>query len=103
MTAGLAGLAIMVLLSLLAIWIRIQKLRPSNDRSWVNDNSRNATIEFEGDVVKIKNIRDFNWRSTKDFDERWIDDEFDLSNVDSIWLTLEYFDPRHRQMAHTIL
>ena len=103
LTVGLAGLAIMGLLSLLAIWIRIQKLRPSNDRSWVNDNSRNATIEFEGDIVKIKNIRDFNWRSTKDFDERWIDDEFDLSNVDSIWLTLEYFDPRHRQMAHTIL
>lgn len=103
LTAGLAGLAIIGLLSLLAIWIRVRRLRPSNDRSWVNDNSRNATIEFQGDIAKIKNIRDFDWRSTKDFDERWIDDEFDLSKVDSIWLTLEYFDPRHRQMAHTIL
>ena len=103
LTAGLAGLAIIGLLSLLAIWIRVQRLRPSNDRSWVNDNSRNATIEFQGDIAKIKNIRDFDWRSTKDFDERWIDDDFDLSKVDSIWLTLEYFDPRHRQMAHTIL
>ena len=28
LTVGLAGLAIMGLLSLLAIWIRIQKLRP---------------------------------------------------------------------------
>ncbi|MGB1797599.1 MAG: DUF4105 domain-containing protein, partial [Candidatus Thalassarchaeaceae archaeon] len=103
LTAGLAGLAIIGLLSLLAIWIRVQRLRPSNDRSWVNDNSRNATIEFDGDKAKIKNIRDFDWRSTKDFDERWIDDEFDLSKVDSIWLTLEYFDPKLRQMAHTIL
>ena len=93
LTAGLAGLAIIGLLSLLAIWIRVQRLRPSNDRSWVNDNSHNATIEFDGDIAKIKNIRDFDWRSTKDFDERWIDDEFDLSKVDSIWLTLEYFDP----------
>ena len=78
LTAGLAGLAIIGLLSLLAIWIRVQRLRPSNDRSWVNDNSHNATIEFDGDIAKIKNIRDFDWRSTKDFDERWIDDEFDL-------------------------
>ena len=89
LTAGLAGLTIIGLLSLLAIWIRVRRLRPSNHRSWVNDNSRNATIEFQGDIAKIKNIRDFDWRSTKDFDERWIDDEFDLSKVDSIWLTLE--------------
>ena len=103
LTTGLAGLAIIGLLIILAIWIRVQRLRPSNDRYWVNDNSRNATIDFEGDIAKITNIRDFNWRTTRDYDERWIDSEYDLSKVDSIWLILEYFDPRHRQMAHTIL
>ena len=103
LTTGLAGLVIIGLLILLVIWIRVQRLRPSNDRSWVNDNSRNATIDFEGDIAKINNIRDFNWRTTRDYDEKWIDEEYDLSKVDSIWLTLEYFDPRHRQMAHTIL
>lgn len=97
------GIVILGFILLIALWIRVHKLRPSNDRSWVNDNSRNARIEFDGDLAKITNIRDFNWRTTKDFDERWIDEEFDLSTVDSIWLTLEYFDPRHKQMAHTIL
>ncbi|MEC8938968.1 MAG: DUF4105 domain-containing protein [Candidatus Thermoplasmatota archaeon] len=100
---GLSVLTVIGFLFLVAVWIRVHRLRPSNDRSWVNDNSRNAKIEFDGDIVKIKNIRDFNWRTTKDYDERWINDEYDLSQVESIWLALEYFDPKHRQMAHTIL
>ena len=100
---GLSVLTVIGFLFLVAVWIRVHRLRPSNDRSWVNDNSRNAKIEFDGDIVKIKNIRDFNWRTSKDYAETWINDEYDLSQVESIWLALEYFDPKHRQMAHTIL
>ena len=66
---GLSVLTVIGFLFLVAVWIRVNRLRPSNDRSWVNDNSRNAKIEFDGDIVKIKNIRDFNWRTTKDYDE----------------------------------
>ena len=96
LTTGLAGLAIIGLLILLAIWIRVQRLRPSNDRSWVNDNSRNAAIDFEGDITKIKNIRDFNWRSTRDYDERWIDEEYDLSKVCLLYTSPS---PRDRQKS----
>ncbi len=103
LTTALSALAVLAFILLLAVWLRVHKLRPSNDRSWVNDNQHNATIEFDGDTVRIRNVRDFNWRTTKDFDERWVDEEYDLNEVESIWLTLEYFDPRHRQMAHTIL
>lgn len=103
LTAALTVLAALGFLFLVAVWVRINKLRPSNDRSWVNDNDRNATIEFDGDKIRITNVRDFNWRTTKDFDESWVDQEYDLREVESIWLTLEYFDPRLQQMAHTIL
>lgn len=103
LTAAMAILAALGFIFLVAVWLRIHKLRPSNDRSWVNDNDRNATIEFDGDIVRIRNVRDFDWRTTKDFDEQWVDQEYDLREVESIWLTLEYFDPRMRQMAHTIL
>ena len=67
------GIVILGFILLIALWVRVHKLRPSNDRSWVNDNSRNARIDFDGDLAKITNIRDFNWRTTKDFDERWIE------------------------------
>lgn len=100
---ALSILALILIILTVIIFHRIYRLSPSNNRSWVNDNSRNAFVDFDGNIVKIKNIRDFNWRSTRDFDERWIDQEYDLREVTDIWLTLEYFDPKRRQMAHTIL
>ena len=103
LTTVLAVLTVLGFLFLVAVWIRVHRLRPSNDRSWVNDNERNATIEFDGDIAKITNLRDFNWRTSKDFDERWVNEDYDLREVEAIWLTLEYFDQKLRQMAHTIL
>tara|TARA_Y100000287_G_scaffold180783_1_gene176067 strand:- start:129 stop:986 length:858 start_codon:yes stop_codon:yes gene_type:complete len=78
-------------------------MSPSNDRSWVNDNQRLANIEIIGDKAHIKNVRDFNWRSTKDFDEHWVDMSVDLDKVSKIWFVLEYFSPERKEMAHTIL
>ncbi|MEC8548648.1 MAG: DUF4105 domain-containing protein [Candidatus Thermoplasmatota archaeon] len=94
------GLALSFLIWLI---LRHLSLRPSNDRSWVNDNERMATADFDGDMVTIRNVRDFNWRSTRDFDERWIDVKINLNKISKIWFVLEYFDPSKRQMAHTIL
>jgi hypothetical protein len=62
-----------------------------------------ATADFDGDMVTIRNVRDFNWRSTRDFDERWIDVKINLNKMSKIWFVLEYFDPSKRQMAHTIM
>ena len=78
-------------------------MSPSNDRSWVNDNQRLATVEISGDKARIKNVRDFNWRTTRDYDERWIDVTIDLNEVRKIWFVLEYFSPERKEMAHTIL
>ena len=103
LTTVLAVLTVLGFLFLVAVWIRVHRLRPSNDRSWVNDNERNATIEFDGNIAKITNLRDFDWRTSKDYDERWVNEDYDLREVEAIWLTLEYFDQKRRQMAHTIL
>tara|TARA_B100000029_G_scaffold479689_1_gene526992 strand:- start:894 stop:1760 length:867 start_codon:yes stop_codon:yes gene_type:complete len=101
LTLGLPTLLVVILLA----WFlkRHLSLRPSNERSWVNDNKRTATAEFEGEEVTIRNVRDFDWRSTRDYDERWVDVKIRLDEVSKIWFVLEYFDPSRRQMAHTIL
>lgn len=78
-------------------------MTPSNDRSWVNDNQRLASVEITGDKAHIKNVRDFSWRTTKDYDERWIDMTINLNKVRKIWFILEYFSPERKEMAHTIL
>ena len=53
--------------------------------------------------MTIRNVRDFEWRSTKDFDERWIDVTMSLDKMAKIWFVLEYFEPSKKQMAHTIM
>ena len=72
------------------IWLILRhlSLRPSNDRSWVNDNERMATADFDGDMVTIRNVRDFNWRSigTMKMDRVKIN----LDKISKIWFVLEY-------------
>ena len=100
---GLALILILFVMALLWAFFRHLRLRPSNDRSWVNDNERLTTAEFNDGKVTIRNVRDFEWRSNRDFDKRWIDMEINLDDVSKIWFVLEYFDPSRRQMAHTIM
>jgi len=99
------GISIGVAISIFLSWalVRHLRLRPSNERFWVNDNARMATAEFDGEKVTIRNARDFEWRSTKDFDERWIDVTMSLDKMAKIWFVLEYFEPSKKQMAHTIM
>ena len=87
----------------IAVVLRFFYLRPSNSRSWVNDNKRRAWIDYQGDEVTIRNVRDFEWRSGQDYSERWVDMSFRLDEVSKIWLFLEYFEPAIKVMAHTIL
>ena len=100
---GATLISILVVLVLLWAFVRHLSLRPSNDRSWVNDNERLTTAEFDDDEVTIRNVRDFEWRSNRDFDKRWLDMKINLNDVSKIWCVLEYFDPSRRQMAHTIM
>lgn len=99
------GISIGVAISIFLSWalVRHLRLRPSNERFWVNDNARMAKAEFDGEKVTIRNVRDFEWRSTKDFDERWIDVTMSLDKMAKIWFVLEYFEPSKKQMAHTIM
>ena len=100
---GAILISILVVLVLLWAFVRHLSLRPSNDRSWVNDNERLTTAEFDDDEVPIRNVRAFEWRSNRDFDKRWLDMKINLNDVSKIWFVLEYFDPSRRQMAHTIM
>ena len=100
---GAGLILILVVMALSWAFFRHLGLRPSNDRSWVNDNERLTTAEFDDDKVTIRNVRDFEWRSNRDFDKRWVDMEINLDDVSKIWFVLEYFDPSRRQMAHTIM
>ena len=78
-------------------WIGIE---PSNDRDWLADVARVPAVTFDGDLVTIRNVRNFQYRSETDFDEIWETRTYDLSQLRGIDMYLSYWGSP--MMAHTI-
>jgi hypothetical protein len=78
-----------LLLALLAWW----KLgvRPSNQRRWMPEVARQTHGSVDGDIVTLHNVRDFDWRTRDDYDERWATRVYDLSRLASVDLALSYW------------
>jgi hypothetical protein len=71
--------------------IRWHGVRPSNDRDWQPDVAVLPFATFDGDVVTIHNVRNFDYRSETDFTPRYYDKTFDLSQLDSVDLIAVYW------------
>ncbi|MDP6233885.1 MAG: DUF4105 domain-containing protein, partial [Candidatus Poseidoniaceae archaeon] len=98
--------SVLVALVALRFMVAVRRFKleqPENERNWVNDNAKLTRAHFDGNVVRLENVRDFTWRTTQDFDERWVEREVRLDQVSKIWLILEYFEPDKPQIAHTFL
>jgi hypothetical protein len=78
-------------------WLGIE---PSNDREWLADVARVPAVTFDGDLVTIRNVRNFHYRSETDFDEIWETRTYDLSQLRGIDMYLSYWGSP--MMAHTI-
>jgi hypothetical protein len=59
-------------------------IRPSNDRDWQTDVARNATASIDNDHLVVHNVRNFNWRSDQDFDQRWEQRSYELSQLHDV-------------------
>lgn len=63
-------------------------LAPRNDRAWLPDVARLAELELDGDRLRVRNLRNFTYRSDTDFDERWEEREYDLASVRGVDLAV---------------
>ncbi len=84
--------------ALLAWWSTIEA---SNDRAWQPDVAMLSSAEIEGDVITLRNVRSFTYRSESDFTPRWYDKTVDLSQLDTLDLIAVYW--MGDAIAHTIL
>jgi hypothetical protein len=73
----------------------------SNDREWLPDVARPPTATFDGDLVTIHDVRNFDYASELDYTERWEERTYDLSKLVAVDLFLSYWGSP--LIAHTIM
>lgn len=99
----LKRLAIIVLALTGAGWVAWSRVQPSNERSWIPEQSRLPVAMFDGDRVVIDNVRNFDWRTDGAPVEWWDRRSYDLSRIESVWFVLTPFSKDRRGPAHAFL
>jgi hypothetical protein len=66
-------------------------VKPSNDRDWQPDVAVVPYATFDGDLVTIHNIRNFEYRTETDFTPRYYDKTYDLRDLDTADLIACYW------------
>ncbi len=65
--------------------------RPSNERDWQTEVAVLPYATFDGDLVTVHNIRNFDYRSETDFTPAYYDKTFDLRKLDRLDLISVYW------------
>jgi len=89
---------VLAFVSLVVWWSSIEA---SNDRIWQGDVAILPSAEIHGDVVTLRNIRNFQYRSGDDYTPRWYDKTVDLRQLDTLDLFAVYW--MGDAIAHAIL
>lgn len=88
-----------VAMLLMLVWWR--GIRPARDRDWADEVAQLATGRVDGESLILDHVRDFEWRTTTDYDVRWERRVYDLSRLRSVDLILSYWG--RPGIAHTLV
>ncbi len=94
---GLYAYALVFALVLIG-WFAIS---PSNQRQWQPDVAKLAYATFDGDLVTVHNIRNFDYRSEFDYQPAYYTKTFDLKKLEGVDLLSVYW--MGPAIAHTIM
>lgn len=90
-------LIIIILYTLLVIFIR-----PSTNRNWNEDQKVLQTVEVKDNLIMVKNVRNFTYRSTTDYTPGYYDRTYDLNKLKKVYFIVEPFSG-YVGAAHTFL
>lgn len=77
--------------------------QPSNARNWAVDQARLPEIAFTDSLVRIGNLRDFQYRGADSFTARYTTRTYDLRQLESVWFVLAPFSKAWRGPAHSFV
>jgi len=77
------------------------RLMPSNDRLWTDDVAEMTSGSVDGSRVVLRNVRNFDWRTTTDYTQRWETRSYDLDHLDSVDMILSYWTIQ--AIAHVLI
>ena len=71
-------------LAVLAAGSWFAALEPRTDRAWLPEQARQARAEFDGSLVRLRDLRRFRWRSAEAGEPGWFDAEFDVRELEAV-------------------
>ncbi|HTD75428.1 MAG TPA: DUF4105 domain-containing protein [Steroidobacteraceae bacterium] len=90
---GSAGLALAgFALAFVVVLIWWQRIRPTNQHDWADDVAQITRGTIDGQLVTLRNVRNFDWRSNTDYTQRWETRTYDLNRLRSVDMVMSYWD-----------
>ena len=101
---ALVAIAAIVGLRMFYVWYtRVRPLQPSLDLEWAADCEHLTTATVDGTSITFNMVRDFNWRTTRDRDEHWVEEvKVDANDLKDVWFVVDHFHSL-KGLAHTYL
>ncbi|MEW5930608.1 MAG: DUF4105 domain-containing protein [Gemmatimonadota bacterium] len=81
----------------------VARERPSNARAWRPEQAVLPQVSFADSLVRVRNVRDFTFRSATDFTSGYRDRTYDLRRLERVWFVLSPFNPDWRGPAHSFV
>lgn len=75
---------------------------PSHDRAWLPEVAVLPEAVFDGSRVTVRNIRNFDYKTERDFTTAYYNKTFDLTQLETLDLFVSYWDG-NTAIAHTFL
>lgn len=88
----------LVVFAMIVAWY--YSIPPSNDRQWAPEVAVLPVATVNGNLVEIRNIRNFDYRTEANFTPRYYDKTFDLDKLESVDLICVYWG--NPAIAHII-
>ena len=80
-----------LILALIIFISYVLSLKPVHDKDWEVGSEILPTIEQEGDIITIKNVRDFIYDDKDILEQNYIDMEIDINKLEGMHFVIEPF------------